>query len=347
MLQFGKENERYGSWEGDIRLTVSNTDPDFIKEFIDNEVASWYKNDVKEAINNGEDFSISCLSSSSSTADFVKDNIINEYNTSSIGYDVNYQLDVRCTLDGDEVDWDYLLADSQEEIFNKIMNDYLNGEFTESSWHEYEVEVSGINYENVDSKGYLVGSVVISNDSWEKEYCNFEYDIDSDEIEIIQHSNPGYMTGAVYETELAEMVRDNISEIHSEVYDKVEGFFTDTMIDIQDIVGDLAEFEIDYDEQIINFTINDDVYLAAPLAFDKNNNINLNVIQDCIDTALEEPELSDYQLEVLNDFKEDFDKRINEVLLDSLEDKLKAAEEKAASQEISDNKEKSKDELAM
>ena len=40
MLQFGKENERYGSWEGDIRLTVSNTDPDFIKEFIDNTVAA-------------------------------------------------------------------------------------------------------------------------------------------------------------------------------------------------------------------------------------------------------------------------------------------------------------------
>ena len=228
MLQFGKENEKYGSWEGSIKLTVTNTDPDFVKDFLENEVSSWYKTEVIEAINKGESFSIEYLSSDSSTVNFVKDNIINEYNTSSIGYDINYQLDVRSVLDGDEVDWDYLLKESQEEIFAKIMNGYDNGEFTEFSWHEYEIEVTSINYENPEGKGYLTGSVVISNDSWEKEYCNFEYNIDSDEIEIIQHSNPGYMTGAVYETELAEMVRDNISEIHSEVYDKVEGFFTAT-----------------------------------------------------------------------------------------------------------------------
>lgn len=347
MLQFGKENEKYGSWEGSIKLTVTNTDPDFVKDFLENEVASWYELEAKEAINNGESFPLEYLSVSSSTAKFIKNDILEENNTSSIGYDVNYQLDVRSVLDGDEVDWDYLLKESQEEIFAKIMNGYDNGEFTEFSWHEYEIEVTSINYENPEGKGYLTGSVVISNDSWEKEYCNFEYNIDSDEIEIIQHSNPGYMTGAVYETELAEMVRDNISEIHSEVYDKIEGFFTDTMLDIQDIVGDLAEFEIDYDEQMINFTINDDVYLAAPLAYKENNKVNLDTIIDAIETAVEEPELSDYQLEVLNDFKEDIEKKINNSQFSSLEDKLSAAEEKAASQEISDNKEKSKDELAM
>lgn len=116
---------------------------------------------------------------------------------------------------------------------------------------------------------------------------------------------------------------------------------------IGSLISGYAEYKLNFDNEMINFVINGNVYLDAPLIFNEYNKIDLEMIVDCVKTAAEDPNLTEYQAEVLNDFAYFIGRNYEELAYTSLEDKLTIAESKAASQEVSDKDIKTKDELEI
>lgn len=224
MNEFSKDIEKTGWWDADIQLTMYNEDPDYIKEFLEKEVSSSCRDRVANAIENGESFSISNLESDSSTVYFVKNNILEEYNTSSLGYDINYELVVESlTLDGEDIDWDDLSDESQKNIVDYIILDTTCGQVFETIDMEYTIDVSGIAVCSYD-ENYLEGEICINDQNGNLETCSFEYNMESEELSFHKYSNPGWMTGSSYETNLPDMIEDNLEDIDYAVMDEISNF---------------------------------------------------------------------------------------------------------------------------
>lgn len=228
MNNFNKDIEKLGSWSGSIEITLDNTEPEFVKEFLDNEVCPVSRDAVEQAILNGDSFSIGCLNSDSPTAEYVKEEIVEYGNTYSLGNDINFDLLYETILDGKEVGFDDLSDETVEHIVNEMIGDYHSGEICETHHMEYSVDVSNMDFQSINDKNdYVIGVVSISDQFGNNETCVFSYDTEEDILEFAKYSQPSFLDHSVVEISLPDMIKDNIEELNDIVICEIDDFITE------------------------------------------------------------------------------------------------------------------------
>lgn len=162
--------------------------------------------------------------------------------------------------------------------------------------------------------------------------------------EVGEFSVPSSFEDFLYNYSDVEYIKNVID---SNIDDVVEGLIEEIYRPVEDLIGASCYYEFNYDEAMININIDNTVYLDAPLVFNDNGKVDIEYIIDCVRTATDEQNLTDRQLLVLNDFKSAVEENYREIFLDSLDDKLSAADNKALKQEVPDIVNRNKYELEV
>ena len=162
--------------------------------------------------------------------------------------------------DKDLIDLDFW-CDYQELLDEKIIYDeymaideYLDGSPSEYSKDDAEtiellrdkleeyrdmnkgvkIEVGSLSY--ADDANYVEGTVKVDDVA-----CSFDYNIESEVMELHYYSEPGWFTGASYEKELPGVVTKNFEEIDSVVYSKVQEFLSKSKSSVDELISAAQE----------------------------------------------------------------------------------------------------------
>ena len=228
MSEFSKDIEKFGSWNGGVKLDLNQ---DITKEMYEEafEQESIPFSTVRSIMEKGEVTNeavpASCLDDY--YRDSIKNAIMDGYDCGTVYLEsgtIGWELDIECTIDGQLFDFEDLTEASKEHVLNAVLEDNCKwGELVEYIHEEYEVDVSGIAVCSYD-ENYLEGEICINDQNGNLETCSFEYNMESEELSFHKYSSPGWMTGSSYETNLPDMIEDNLEEIHTTAMWEIEDF---------------------------------------------------------------------------------------------------------------------------
>lgn len=97
-----------------------------------------------------------------------------------------------------------------------------------------EIEVGPLNY--ADDAKYIEGTVTVEGVAY-----SFDYNIESEILELHCYSEPGWFTGASYEKELPDVVTKHFEEIDSMVYSKVQEFLSKSKSSVDNVIANAKE----------------------------------------------------------------------------------------------------------
>lgn len=126
--EFDNEVEKSGWWNGSVSITFADLTEELYNEYFDADAISY--DTLEKMCERDERIDISYLSESA--IDTIH-SMLMYGNNSSLGYDINYELDIECTLEGEDVRFRDLTETSQEHIINLLCNNECHsGEICES-----------------------------------------------------------------------------------------------------------------------------------------------------------------------------------------------------------------------
>lgn len=154
--EFENDVEKSGWWNGSVSITFADLTEELYNEYFDTDAISYET--LEKMCERDERIDISYLSESS--IDTIHSMMMNG-NNSSLGYDINFKLDIECTLEGENVRFRDLSETSQEHIINLLCNNECHsGEICES-----DTEMSN----NKDFEFSASYQAQWSFDDWKKE----------------------------------------------------------------------------------------------------------------------------------------------------------------------------------
>ena len=211
------EVEKSGWWHGNIMLdTDQEVSFQQYKELFETNAISYEMvcSLMEHGSETGEAIPVSYL------RDHIRESIEHEILSGStcgeiFGDELTWGFSFEGTLDGQDISWDDLSEESQEHIVHGILEeDWRQGEICENSCFDLTVD----DFE-ISDDGYITGSIALPN-----AFCAFEYNIATEDLSFHKYTQPGWLTGSSYETELPKDISDNIEAITEAAMEAITDF---------------------------------------------------------------------------------------------------------------------------